>query len=347
MGLFGKLFNKERNETVALIDIGAETISGAYVRYAGKQTPAILYTSHVPIEIQKEKAHSEAMLRAVEILATTMSKEGVAAVVRATKKGVTDSVLVSVDAPWQETVIKVEHIQQETAFTFTERMALEVLKKVSPRVEGMVYSESKIIGSVLNGYVTPDPYGKQVRHAEIVILTSLIDEGVDKKVRELLHDLFGAKICLMTGAALRYQAMRVAFPHENDVIVLDVTATFPEIALIRKGMLMATAYSSQKNRKSSALTAATLKSELQVIAEAYPLPRKIFLLARTSDLDERKKFLESVDFSSLWLSDNPPRIVAIETSHLLGLVRQMTTSVPDLPLLLMALHYKYVDITSS
>ncbi len=344
MSFLRNLFRHKREETVALIDISANSVAGAYVRYVGSELPAILYTCHLPIEIKVGEEHSVAMLRALDVLGRVLTQEGIPALVRTTKSTTIDSILVSVDAPWQETRVAVVKVEQENDFIFTKRSAAAAIERVSPPAQGKVYSDASVIGTILNGYETRNPYGKRAHQAIVMVLTSIIDQNVYERILSTILCLFSTKnVRLIAGASLRYQAMRVAFPHENDAIILDATGPSPEAALVRKGLLVAVSGASKSHMKTSAVTTDDFKREFEDLGKIYPLPHTIFLLARSAEMVEMKKKLEGVNFSSLWLSDNPPKIIPIQTSHLLGLIRQMTTLVPDLSLLLMALHYQYLE----
>jgi hypothetical protein len=343
MSFVKKLFRRERKETVAFIDIGARSVAGAYVRFVGKEMPTVVYTSRLPIEIQPNEEHAVAMLRAVELLTKTMREEGIPALVRAIRKHSIDSILVSVDAPWQETVVHVEKIAQENAFVFTKRVVTETVQKVTPTEPGKVYVDASVVGTILNGYEMHDPYGKRVQHAKIIVLTSRMDEQVAMRIRGAVRGLSRTKhVALIAGTSLRYQAMRVAFQHEHDALILDATGPFPEVALVHKGFLVAAAEAPEGLIAAEGVTSGDLTRGLAELAKSYPLPRTIFLLARFDQMDAVKKALDSVSFGTLWLSDNPPRIIPLLTSHMAGLVKQMSTNPPDLPLLLMALYYRYL-----
>jgi hypothetical protein len=81
--------------------------------------------------------------------------------------------------------------------------------------------------------------------------------------------------------------------------------------------------------------------ELAELAKHYPLPRTIFLLARESDISSLQQTLDAAKLGKFWLSDNPPKIVVVLASHIVGLVQQVTETSPDILLLLMALYFQY------
>ena len=342
MGFFGNFFRSKRSESVIFIDIGTGSIAGACAQYTENKLPTVLYMRRLPIEIQENEPHERAMLRAFEMLNAILIREGIPVLAHSTGSHTIDAILVSIGSPWQETSVHVEHIAPQTDFVFTKHLVAETIQKVSPRTPGKIFSDATVLATVINGYETHNPYGKRVHHASITILTSLIDQSLNDSLLLNLHNSYHTKcITLIASSSLRYQALCIAFPHERDVLILDVTGPLAAIALVRKSLLVAVS----ETPKGAILSSGTRINEFMYnfgeIAKQYPLPRVVLLLARDPDVDSVKQVLGTMDFSSLWLSNNPPKIVPILANQLTGFVHQTTTVPPDLPLLLMALYYQY------
>ncbi|MFA7302522.1 MAG: hypothetical protein WC030_02120 [Candidatus Paceibacterota bacterium] len=346
MSFLRRIFRRERRDTVALIDIGARRVAGAYVHYVGSETPVVVYTKVMSIPIQTGEEHSVTMLRTLGELCDAMVAEGVPALVRAIGGHAVDAALVSIDAPWQETAVHHERVLKDSEFVYTKQMVAEAVARVSPPAAGKIYSDASVVGTRLNGYEVRNPYGRRAHRATTIILTSLIEEKVSSAILATVQKLSQTeRVSLIAGTSLRYQALHVAFAHERDALILDATGPLPEVALVRKGLLAAIAETPESLASAAGVTADDFMRGFANIAKSYPLPRTIFLLARFDQMDEMKKILDTVKFNALWLSDNPPRIIPLLTSHMTGLVRQMTTNPPDLPLLLMALYYRYLEKT--
>ncbi len=336
MSFFTDFFRSTRTKSTVFIDISADSVAGAYAHYKEGESPTLLYTRRLPIEIRKGEPHDQAMLRALEILGSTLIREGAPILMRATGNGRADTILVSIDAPWQKTSVRTERFERKTSFVFTKTMVTRALEKTNVVPPGKFLADESIIGTILNGYEIQNPYGKKVHRAEIVVLTSFIDEQVATGIAALMKNLYHAeRILLIAGSSLRYQAMLKVFPHERDALILDAAGSLTSIALVRKGLLVAVV------EVASAYTAAAwaehIGNELAELAQHYPLPRTIFLLARESETSSLQEKLSAGSLGKFWLSDNPPKVVAVLSSHIAGLVRQTTTTPPDLQLLLMAL----------
>lgn len=324
-----------------LVDIGASSVAGAYARYKEGELPALLYTRRLPIEKREGESPERAMLRALTILGETLIREGAPVLSRYTGSGSAGNILVSIDSPWQKTSVRVEHFEQKTPFVFTKRLVTDALKKTNTAATGTMIADESIIGTILNGYATNNPYGKTVHHASVVVLTSLIDERIAASILSVLRGLYHTKNILpMAGSSLRYQAMRRAFPHERDALIVDATGPVTSIAFVRKGLFVALLEVADTATGSDSWSGGIMK-ELAELAKDYPLPRTIFLLAREPMVSSLQKTLEAAKLGELWLSDNPPKVVSVLANHLSGLVRQTTEAPPDILLLLMALFWQY------
>ncbi|MHB8710471.1 MAG: hypothetical protein ACYC6X_02910 [Minisyncoccota bacterium] len=342
MGFFHS--EKKRAESVVLIDISASSVAGAYAHYREGDPPALLYTRRFPVETREQESPERAMLRALQILGDTLIRDGAPVLLRETGSGSARTILVSIDMPWQKTSMHSEHVGGKNPFIFTRDLVIEELKKTAIAVPGHLLADESVIATLLNGYTTNNPYGKKANRASIVVLTSCIDEKVARDILPILQSLYHTKrIVPIAGSSLRYQALRRVFPHERNVLIMDAMSPMTSVALIRKGLLVAVAETSDPVSKKTSETDGRI-AELTELAKEYPLPRTIFLLARDSEIPSLRKALATADGGKLWLSDDPPKIIPILASHLTGLVRQTTAAPSDIPLLLMALYYQGREI---
>ena len=214
MGLFSR--NKKYAESVVLIDIGTNSVAGAYARYAESETPLLLYTRRLPIEAREDEPRERAMVRALLLLGNDLIREGAPILMRATGSGRSDAILVSIDTPWQETTVRTERMERESPFIFTKSIVQTLLKNTASALPEKGIVDESIIVTVLNGYETAEPYGKKIHRASVTILTSFIDKTISESIRATLRGLYHTeRIFLIAGKSLRYQAMRAAFPHEH------------------------------------------------------------------------------------------------------------------------------------
>lgn len=326
-----------------LIDISAGSVAGAYVHYKEGEAPALIFTRRLPIEVRGDEPHEQAMLRALDILGVALIRDGAPALARYAGSGSADAILVSVDAPWQETKVRTEVLERKTPFTFTKAMVATAIEKTSVITPGKLLVDESIIGTILNGYETRQPYGKKAHRASIIVLTSLIDEKVSGDIAATLRGLFHTKNVLsIASSSLRYQAMRTAFPHERNALILDAIGPLLSISLVRRGLLVAvTEVTESVSIEDTDALVQKIVGEFTELAKRFPLPRTIFLIDREEDALSLEKALNVAKLAGLWLSDNPPTIVSVFANHISGFVQQTTPAPSDLPLLLMALYWQH------
>ena len=342
MSFIADLFSgKKKGTSVVLIDIGITSVAGAYARYAEGEPPALLYTRRFPIEVRADEPREEAMTRALITLGNTLVREGAPILARTTGSGNADAILVSIDAPWQETSIRTQMFEQRESFIFTKNLVAETLERTRVTTPGKTLADESIIGTILNGYESRDPYGKEVHRAAVIVLTSLIDAKVAESVAKTLQSIYHTTdILTIAGSSLRYQAMQKAFPHERDALILDATGPLTSIALIRKGLFVSITEVKVSDADTIGSWVGHIGDELAELAKHFPLPRTIFLLAREPEVSDLREALDSASLGELWLSDNPPKIISVLASHITGLVRQSAAATPDLLLLLIAIYYQ-------
>jgi hypothetical protein len=341
MSFFERFFHTEtRKESIILIDIGADGVAGAYARYEEGLPPTLLYSRRVPIETRPDETHERAMFRALDFIGKDLIKEGAPILFRAVGSGSADLILVSVDAPWQETKVRCEEFESAESFVFTAGLVEKRLKETDGTSSDEMVVDESIIGTILNGYETRKPYGKSAECASVVVLSSFIARPVADGIISILRGLFHTKnIMPITGGSLRYQAMRAAFPHERDFLIIDATGgKLASISLVLKGIFISLAQLPTTPDVDAWTT--VVSGELKKLSQHYPLPRTIFLLAREPEIVAMRAKLDTKEFATLWLSDNPPKIISLVRSSLTGMLTQTAANPTDIVLMLMALYHQ-------
>lgn len=327
---------------MVLIDIGAGSVAGAYVHLPEGELPLVLYSRRLLIEPRIEEPAEAAMLRTLERLGEMLVREGAPALLRATGSGSAESVLVAVDAPWQETQMRIEVFEDKRPFVFTKSILNDALLRESVAPAHKILIDESVVGTTLNGYEVANPYGKRTSRAQVIILTSFIEEQVGRALAGQLQSLYHTReIVLISGTSLRYQAIRAIFPHDRDCIILDALGPEIAIALVKNGLLVASV-DMPDGEAGSPLWVQEVTETLGKLAKQHPLPHTIFLLAREEGAERLKSILSSADLGRLWLSDDPPKVVPVLASHLASFTRLTTDASPDLVLSLIAMYAKRV-----
>lgn len=236
---------------------------------------------------------------------------------RATGSGSADAIMASVDAPWASVEMHSKQFYPNEPIVFSEELIADAFSDMPLEPEEMLADED-IIGAVLNGYVTREPYGKEASRATVVALASKVRREVAEDIAICLRNLFHIEnISLVSSGSLRHQALRRIFTHEQNAALLDLMSAEPSLMLIHDGVPVS-------------LSAVTddeiLEHELKTLRNGYALPGTLFVLERDS---------ENRLPAPLGLII---KTVSVRPSHLASYVQHVPTTPPDLSLLLMALH---------
>lgn len=369
MGLFS--FGKKHGRSVALIDIGSASVGGAYAQYRDGEQPVIYYTARVAVEPREGESITDSMLRSLAFLDRLMVEEGAPTLRRETGSGHAEEVLVSVAAPWQETVITTTRIEEKHPFTFTHRH-LDFAGRGAPIGKDKVRSGRTVIASILNGYETSNPFGKRATRADLIVLTSTIDRVALRLIQNALRKTFHTHAITVTAfAPVSYAVFRDLYPHQKDFIVLDVSGTGSDVAFVKRGLLADThAIPYGLHDLSRALRQAGQRAHLgaddiidpsanqsfakeaesirevwlESLREAFAafsknqaLPRTVFLLADQDSRDYLKRLLEESKLRTLWLSDEPLTVLALSPANLAPFVKTRGLGEGDLFLAVLAL----------
>jgi hypothetical protein len=369
MGLFS--LGKKHGRSVALIDIGSASVGGAYVQYRDGEQPVIYYTARVAVEPREGESITDSMMRSLSFLDRLMVEEGAPTLRREVGSGHVEEVLVSVSAPWQETVITTTRIEERHPFTFTHHH-LDLAGRGAPIGTDKVRSGRTVIASILNGYETSNPFGKRASRADLIVLTSTIDRTALKLIQAGLRKTFHTSAITVTAfAPVSYAVFRDLYPHQKDFVVLDVSGTGSDVAFVKRGLLADThaiPYGlhdlSQALRKAgqrahlgaddiidpSANLSFAKEAEairevwLESLREAFAsfsknqaLPRTVFLLADQDSRDYLKRLLEESKLRTLWLSDEPLTVLALSPANLAPFVKTRGLGEGDLYLAILAL----------
>ncbi len=368
MALWGNFFQKN-GTSVALIDIGSGSVGGGYAHEKQGQLPTIEYAHRIPLERRGEESVTDAMLRALAALEERLIAEGIPALARATGSGGVHEAFVSLASPWQDTLVRIERVEEAHPFTFTHALVRDIVGKTTELKNDRVESGESVIATILNGYETSKPFGKKVKRADIVVLSSSIERTAVEKVEASLRATYHLRHPSITAfAPLAYGVFRDIYPHEKNFIVLDVSGEATDIALVKNGLL-ASVISTPNGvnhliRASGTLaipsrgtvadnpafiTARTLwyqglTEALRAFAQDRALPRTLFLLSDEPYREYLRAALDDPSLRSLWLSDEPLSIIPVTPLQFAPFVASGPATEGDVFLMMLALfHGKHID----
>lgn len=234
-----RLWGSSDSSSRVLISISTSCVSGAYVYYIKGSTPTVCFTTKADVVVREGEDINSAMLRALEAIGTDLIERGAPILRRETGSGKVDGVIVSVGGTWQETHVRTEVIQTGKPFVFSERLIRQASEKSAELPEERVSLGQSVIATILNGYDVPDGIGKKVNRAEIVILSSSLDEHITGELRARIKKLYHTHdISFVAFAPVAFTVLRDLYPHEKDFLVLSVAAEGTDMAFVKSGLLV-------------------------------------------------------------------------------------------------------------
>jgi hypothetical protein len=301
-----------RTRARALIDVSASSVAGALATYPAEGPATLVWTKRVPIIAHADEPPETAMGRALELIAGALVSEGAPVLARLSGSGRLDGVRVALDAPWQETDVRISEVREEQPFTFTRKMLARMLEQAEAehaRAESLQI-EQHVIGVRLNGYQTREPIGKRAHRASLTVITSsLRHEVVEQAEAVIRRHLHLSRAAYVSGPASRFQMLRAMFPHERDLLIIDSVGRAAAISLVRTGTLAAVKECAGGDDEGTWVAA--VGAVLRELATMYPLPRTVLLVAPEDEAKARTQALGSAGLGALWLSDEPPSIIPV------------------------------------
>lgn len=231
-----------------LFDIGSGSVGGALMLASASHTPTILYSfrseiiSHSKTTGRRLLSH---MLRSLSEVVSAITTEGFAVSGFGENRPRIQEVFVSLSAPWviSKTSFlslhsaKPEVITQAVFKTLLEHARTEAAHS-DPRASERVEIERKLIKTVINGYETSDPYGKEATEAQFAVFQSFsvprITERVTDTIARMIH---GGQVTFHSFSMVAFAVLRELFPQEESFLSVDVSGDQTEVAIVKKGAL--------------------------------------------------------------------------------------------------------------
>jgi hypothetical protein len=241
------LFTSQKKERiVAIFDIGSGSVGGAIVRIPtdNKSIPIILKSVRVDIKFRKEfdfKIFMKDMISALNGAANSLYHM---------KAGPPDEIVCVLASPWYLSETRVIKVKHDKIFTFTKRLAAELIQKeISILNEsyknkyGNLNSSPEVIEQQtmtvsLNGYKTEDPLGKKCKFLEINMIISLVPKSCLDEIRETLSKTFHhINVSFSSFTVSTYLAVRDKYVVPDSYLLLDISGEITDVGIVTKGVL--------------------------------------------------------------------------------------------------------------
>ena len=250
-----------------IVDIGSDSVGGSVVLLSKNNAPKILYgfrstiVWHDPPE--KGRFLSD-IKRALEHVVKNITGHGLRYISNAhnLKHIKIHRAHFIFSAPWYVSQAKVFKIDREPPFLvnqdFVDKLFKDEIQKFTDEAQNKVHSqifqnlqivEKRIIRTRLNGYETPDPFGKKANHVEITFFISLISKDILDSVRDIVGGHFHITHTEISSVPLAaFNAFSGLTPNAQDFLILDVRGEVTDVSIVHNGALVeSVSFSQGKN----------------------------------------------------------------------------------------------------
>jgi len=242
MGIFSK--PKEEKELALVFDIGSSSVGGAVFEIQKFGIPKIILSIREPI-ILEEKINTERFL-----FLTLKSLEAVASRICIMGIGKPSKIFCVLSSPWYASQTRVIKLEKNTSFLFTSKLAdsliqkeislfeEEHLNKFSHSDEKARMIEFKNMKTMLNGYVTDEPFDKKVKKIEMVVFISMSEDKILKKMVGAISRHFHSEDVKFSSFTMAsFTVARDMFMHQENFLLVDIAGEVTDISLVKKDVL--------------------------------------------------------------------------------------------------------------
>jgi len=242
MGIFSK--PKEEKELALVFDIGSSSIGGAVFEIQKGGIPKIILSIREQI-ILEEKIDIDRFLfltlKSLEIITSRLCMMGI---------GKPSKIFCVLSSPWYASQTRIIKLEKNTPFIFTSKLADELIKKEISLFEEEHLAkfshidnkvrliEFKNMKTMLNGYVTPEPFEKKAKKLEMVIFISTGGEKILKKIEETINRHFHSETIKFSSFAMAsFTVARDMFVQQENFLLVDIGGEVTDIAMIKKDII--------------------------------------------------------------------------------------------------------------
>ena len=231
---------KNKEETIAVFDIGSGSVGGAIFLSSPDKRPIIISSFRKSFKLRdfvSGESLIKEMLESVEEVARYLQKD-----IHKTP----DKVFAVLSSPWATASLRSIKRKRPEGFTFTEKFAKELIKEeiLKFKKENTDFDEiidRRVVNILLNGYEIPKPYGKRVKESEIQILLSLSSGELVNKIENVITKTYHKEIKFTSQMFSDFIVVRDIFDRLNDFIILNIDEETTEVSIMRNDFLVGTA----------------------------------------------------------------------------------------------------------
>lgn len=242
MDIFSK--SKVGKEIALVFDIGSSSVGGVVFEVEKQGIPKIILSIREPIIIESSVDTDRLLFLTIKALGIIASKICIAGVGKPSK------IFCVLSSPWYASQTRVIKLEKNVPFLFTSKLADSLIQKEISLFEEehlVKFSntdnkirpiELKNMKTMLNGYMTSDPFNKKAKKLEMFIFISMSAEQVLNKIEEIIFRHFHTKeIKFSSFGMASFVVTRDTFTHQENFLLVDIGGEMTDISMIKKDIL--------------------------------------------------------------------------------------------------------------
>jgi hypothetical protein len=244
----GFLFTQKKETIVAIFDIGSGSVGGAiaHIPKDKKGTPVIIKS--IVNDIKFHKGFDSSFDSFMQDMTTTLSETATALYDK--KVGAPDEIFCVFASPWYLSETRSIKMSREKSFTFTKRIASDLIEKEISSLTDLYKSKYGTLDSIpqvieqntmsvsLNGYPMEEPLGKECKSIEMNMVISLSPKLCLDKIRETISKTYHHKSISFSSFTLAsYLAVRDKYINSDSYLLIDVRGEITDVGIVTKGIL--------------------------------------------------------------------------------------------------------------
>ncbi|MCU0660642.1 MAG: hypothetical protein MUD00_03485 [Candidatus Pacebacteria bacterium] len=237
--------NKKR-KIVAVFDIGTSMVSGAIVALSSDTDtrPIVLSTAHAPIRLLEEFDFNRfygLVVASLEAVATSLALH---------RHVSPEKVFCFLSSPWYASQARTITYSRPKEFLFTKKFARELIERDLKAFEATYLKnyveigspaetiENKIIDIRLNGYTTPEPFGKRAKELSLHLFFSMSPRALLEAFEHVIHRTQKVvPVSFHSFAFASYVVARDTIARSIDFLIVDTAGEMTDVSIVADGIL--------------------------------------------------------------------------------------------------------------
>ena len=243
-----------------MFDIGSSSVGAGLVKFKKNRIPEIIYTARESIPFQEvinpQRFFSD-MIKTLSIVNSNILKEGILHLKFTRYGGLKiKHVFYAFSSPWSVSQTKIMTLEKSKPEVVTKEMINRIVDKEEKDFESGVVEpsripdfkeklavvERRIMQIRLNGYETPDPYGKSARTIDISFFLSLVPKMVLDETMDISVNTYHPKDTKVASSSLvAFSTIRDVLHNKEDFILLDIGGEISDVSVVKNNLILETA----------------------------------------------------------------------------------------------------------